>query len=92
MPSYIKGKKIELQILKLGRLTGWFVRRQKRGIDQWIAEETGGDATRSKWLAFRKLASFEKDGKYTEDTDNSNWGEDKSLNCPQRVGRCGKKS
>lgn len=32
MPSSIKGKKIELQILKLGRLTGWFVRSQKREI------------------------------------------------------------
>lgn len=49
----------------------------KEGTIQWIAEETGGDATRSKWLAFGKLASIEKDGKYVEDIGKSNWDEDK---------------
>lgn len=36
------------------------LRSQKRGRVQWIAEETGGFATRSNWLALQSLPSLRK--------------------------------
>lgn len=77
MASYFKGEEN-----KRFRFSGWVdscrcVRSQKRENNTVDCRESGRYATRSKWLAFGKLVSIEKDGKYTEDIGKSNWDEDK---------------